>query len=157
MGVKFKIIITALMVIGFAAGFCNALYPQITAYDIERIHIFFFNLCCGGTIILHYTQATNKTCYKTGAFFLLSVVFSVTAFLNLYIISIIILLILAFITETVRIKKFSFFPFQFFQSNVPTAKKIHQASLLCLSIGLILSVLAIINQQYYQIINSNKA
>jgi len=150
MNIKFKIILAILMTTGFSAEFFEILFPEALVYDLERLHIFFFNLCCGSTILLFYTEAEDELSYKTRLFFLLSIIFTIAAFLTYYIISIIILLILVFITESVRIKRFSFFPFEFFKTNVSIAKKFHHASLLCLSIGLILSIPAIINEEYYK-------
>jgi hypothetical protein len=64
-------------------------------------------------------------------------------------------LILAGIVESVRIKKFTVFPIGFFRKEDVSAK-FHQASLLCLSIGLFLSCLVIWNNEYLKLISLPK-
>jgi hypothetical protein len=62
---------------------------------------------------------------------------------------------LVFLVEKVRIQHFGFFPFSFFSYNVPVERKFHLASLLCLSIGIILAELMILNNYYFKIISPN--
>lgn len=68
----------------------------------------------------------------------------------------IISLILALIVESARIKKFSFFPFGFFSKNEPVYLKFHQASLLCLSMALVISCAVTLNNEYLKLISMPK-
>jgi hypothetical protein len=81
-------------------------------------------------------------------FYVLSFIYAFFAFFEIYPPAIAISFVLFAIVESVRNSKFSFFPFDFFTLKVPSANKFHHASLLCLSIGLLISVFAIVNNQY---------
>jgi hypothetical protein len=131
--------------------------PLFTAsdfpYDFERLHIFFFNLCSGGTILLYYTE-NRKKLSSAGTFFLMAAVgYAIFAFFKIYLPAIIIGLILAGIVEKVRMRRFSPLPLHFFQSGVPVAEKFHQAALLCLSIGLLISSGVILNNEFLHFIS----
>ena len=56
-GLKTTIII--LMSIALLFGFLHLFLPGFK-YNFERLHVFLFNLCCGGTIILYYTEKKKK-------------------------------------------------------------------------------------------------
>jgi hypothetical protein len=141
------------MTTALAFGFMHHFFPDT---NFERLHIFLFNLCTGGTIILYFTIDKGRMTKRLYAFFFLSFAYAFLAFFELYPAAIAVSLALFFISESVRNMKFSFFPSDFFTSSVPTAQKFHHASLLCLSIGLLISITAIINQEYYTFIHSEK-
>jgi len=134
-------------------GFLGLFIPF---YNFERLHIFLFNLSSGGTIILMYTEKKKTFTVKTGAFYILSLLYAACAFFSLYQYAICLALIMAFIAENIRSNRFSFFPADFFKRSVTFYSKFHQASLLCLSIGLIISSLVICNHQYWKILSSPK-
>ena len=69
-------------------------------------------------------------------------------FLEMYIPAMAASVILALIVESIRMKKFSVFPWGFVRKNEPVSAKFHQASLLCLSLGLLISTAVILNNQY---------
>ncbi|MBF0103609.1 MAG: hypothetical protein HQK77_22140 [Desulfobacterales bacterium] len=148
-----KFIFLAIMTIALMFGFLNLFFPH---YHFERLHIFLFNLCSGGTIILYFSENKPVMSNLVIAFFILSFLYAIAAFLEYYAIAIVLALILFVLVERIRISCFSFFPIQFFQKHCSVSKKFHLASLLCLSIGLIISVIAICNQEYYTLINSPK-
>jgi hypothetical protein len=64
--------------------------------------------------------------------------------------------VLAFIVESVRIERFSFFPGNFFSLTRSVSGKFHQASLLCLSIGLVFSSVVIVNNEYLHLVYMEK-
>ncbi len=134
-------------------GFLHLFVPGI---NFERLHIFLFNLCSGGTLILVYTEKKPSFSIRTGVFFLLSVCYALSAFFQLYPLAIALALVLAAIVETVRVKAFSFFPVDFFKRSPSTSIKFHQAALLCLSIGLIISSLVILNNEYLRLVSAPK-
>jgi len=141
------------MTIALSFGFMHHFIPE---YNFERLHIFLFNLCSGGTIILYFTMDKGRMTKRLYAFFTLSFVYAFLAFFEYYALAIVVSLILFLIVESVRNMKFNFFPSDFFTLKVPTAQKFHHASLLCLSIGLLISISAIVNQEYYTFIHSEK-
>ncbi len=156
MSAKLRFVLFSLISLSFFFGFSHSLFPEFHKYDFERLNIFFFNLCCCGTVILYYTEAKRELSEKSALFFILSFIYALSTFFNYYILTMIISFVLLIIVEKVRIKRFSFFPSNFFDSSVSVSIKFHHASLLCLSIALIFSVLAIINEEYYKILFFSK-
>lgn len=141
------------MTIALGFGFMHLILPNI---NFERLHIFLFNLCSGGTIILYFTEKQKQITKNVILFYLLSVCYALTAFFEIYTASIVIAVILALIVERVRIRAFSFFPYDFFTMRVPVASKFHQASLLCLSLALLFSAFAVLNHQYIHLLPFRK-
>ncbi len=148
-----KIIFLCIMTMALAFGFLNLF---INGPNFERLHIFLFNLCSGGTIILYYTENQKSISIKVALFLFLAICYAIFAFLKIYIPCMIISVILLIIVEVIRIKNFSFFPWDFFKPSVPAYKKFHQASLLCLSIGLIISCLVILNNEFIHVVTIKK-
>ncbi|MGE4318333.1 MAG: hypothetical protein AB7E96_05450 [Deferribacterales bacterium] len=148
-----KALFLATMTIALSFGF---MHHAIHGYDFERLHIFLFNLCSGGTIILYYTMDRKDLPKRLIAFYLLAVAFAVLAFFRQYILCIIIAFALFGIVESIRYKKFSFFGREFFSRAYPVAVKFHHAALLCLSIGLLISIFAMVNEEYYRMLDFEK-
>ena len=136
------------MTAALACGFLHHLVaPHIM--NFERLHIFLFNLCSGGTLLIHYTEGERELSRNGRIFLGLSLAFAFCAFMHWYIITLIIPLALSVITEKVRVDHFgSKLPRALFSATETTARRFHQASLLCLSLGLIMSSLAILNSQF---------
>jgi hypothetical protein len=145
----FLITMTTALFFGFLGLF-------IPGYNFERLHIFFFNLSSGGTIILIYTEKKKTFSGSTGAFYILSLLFAVCAFFQFYLYAVAIAIVMALLVEKIRSSRFSYFPIDFFKGSSSVSSKFHQASLLCLSIGLIISSLVICNHQYWKILSSPK-
>jgi len=143
------------MTIALAFGFLHLFVSDGKALNFERLHIFLFNLCSGGTIILYYSEKEKRLTNKAILFSLLSLCYAVFAFFQLYFVSMLIAFFLAGVVESVRIKRFSFFPYGFFK-NVSVSEKFHQASLLCLSMGLVISALVIANNEFFRIVSFPK-
>ena len=145
---NFRLILLATMTSALLFGFLHLFFPADYPYDFERLHIFLFNLCCGATVLLFHSLPRDVFHRRTAVFFLFSLCYAVTAFLKLYIPAIAISIFLFAIVESVRVKKFSFFPKEFFDTS-PVSVKFHHAALLCLSIGLLLSIAAIVNEEFH--------
>ncbi len=143
------------MTLALFFGFLHLFITDGKAINFERLHIFLFNLCSGGTILLYYTEKKERLTKKTLVFSLLALCYALCAFLKFYIVSMFIALLLAGIVEYVRIRRFSVFPHDFF-SRAPVSEKFHQASLLCLSMGLVISALVIANNEYFGIVSFPK-
>ena len=155
MSSKIKIIFALLMSTALMFGFTHLFFPEVR-HDFERLHIFLFNLCSGGTIIIYFSEKKKELSVKALIFLLLAVCYAVFAFMEIYIPAMIISIILALIVESVRIRLFSLFPVQFFRKNEPVYAKFHQASLLCLSCGLIISCGVILNNKYLHFVSMPK-
>jgi hypothetical protein len=109
---------------------------------------------CGGTVLLYFTQGRRKITWQVLVFLIGSLAFSIAAFLNLYTPASILCFILAFVVETVRVGKFSFFPNEFFDHSAQLSDKFHQAALLCLSLGLLICAGVMIDTQYIHLIHN---
>jgi hypothetical protein len=146
-----KIIYGCLAVTALVFGFFHLVVPD-SSYNFERLHVFLFNLCGGGALLLFYTLKQRKIPLRVSVFLVLSISYAVFAFLEIYIPAMILSIILALIVESVRWQKFSFLPLGFFQKKEPVYLKFHQASLLCLSMALVISTLVILNNEYLKLI-----
>lgn len=136
------------MATALGCGFLHHLVPP-EEINFERLHIFLFNLVSGGTLLIYFTEDKRSLSKRGLAFLILSISFATCAFLEFYKPTLIIPLILAVIIETVRVDHFgSCIPKALFSRNEPTSRKFHQASLLCLSLGLVISSIAILNSQF---------
>ena len=153
MTTKLKLLFTFMMTLALLFGYMFHFFPE---YHFERLHIFLFNLCTGGTILLYFTENDESLSRKVSLFFILSFSYAVFSFLELFAPAIVSAIAMVPIVEYIRIKKFSFFPKDFFTTKATTATKFHHAALLCLSIGLIISIFAIINDVYYRVLNFEK-
>lgn len=140
----FWLIMTFAMTCGFLHHF---IAPE--TLNFERLHIFLFNLCSGGTLLIYFTEGHNRLSRNGLFFLLLSIAFAICAFMHWYGPTLVIPLLLAAIIERVRITHFgSRSPKALFSTKEPTSRKFHQASLLCLSLGLTLSSPVILNSEY---------
>ncbi len=155
MSIKLKSLFSILMITAIVFGFIHIYSPSIN-YSFERLHIFLFNLCTGGTILLYYTQARTKISWTVRLFFAGSLIYAFSAFLKLYPLTILTSALLFVLVEKTRIEKFSLLPILFFKQNKPVSEKFHQAALLCLSTGLIIASLVILNNEYFKLVAMEK-
>lgn len=144
---RLKALFVFLMTTALAFGFLHQFFGHVSL-NFDRLHIFLFNLCSGGTIVLYYTEGLKRLSLKVSLFLCISLCYACFAFFELYIPAIACSIILACLVESIRIKAFSFFPWNFFDSTAPVAKKFNQASLLCLSMGLLISSVVIVNNEF---------
>ncbi len=135
------------MSLAFAFGYLDFYLDK----NFERLHIFLFNLTSGGFTILYLTEGKGIPSLKSLIFFFLSIAYALLAFFEIYYPAAAIAVILAFIVESYRIKKFPFFPLSFFKVKSSASVKFHQASLLCLSIALLLSSFVILNEVWLKL------
>ncbi len=149
-----KIVLAFLMVLALFFGFLSLFVPS--DYNFERLHIFLFNLVAGGTIVILYTEGRKHLSLISASFFIISIAFAVAAFFEIYPFSMTVALVLAGIVEFLRWKRFSVFPIDFFKKDVPIYEKFHQASLLCLSMGLVISTLVTLNNEYLKLVTMPK-
>ncbi|MCK5684603.1 hypothetical protein KAJ27_10790 [bacterium] len=151
MNIKLKLLFAILMITALSFGFIDIYFPSDN-YSFERLHIFLFNLCTGGTILLYFTSGQTKVSKDIAIFFISSLVYAFSAFFEFYPLTILVSILLFTLVEKIRIKKFSLFPSGFFRSDESVAQKFHQASLLCLSIGIAMASLVILNNEYFKLI-----
>lgn len=137
-----------MMTIALGCGFLHHLVaPEIL--NFERLHIFLFNLCSGGTLLIYFTEDKPQLSKRGQVFLGLALAFAFCAFMQWYIPALIIPLCLAVITEKVRMTHFDCcFPRALFSRQESVARKFHQAALLCLSLALIFSSPVILNSVY---------
>jgi hypothetical protein len=157
-----KIILWLLFTLGFVFGFAGLVFPNQSplvetptpdTFQFQRLHIFLFNLVGGGTTLFFFTEQKPKLSWRGGLYLLGSIAFSLAAFLNQYLLAIVFAIGLAVLIESLRVSRYSFFPHDFFRTDIPVARKFHQAALLCLSLGLLIASFVMLNNQYLHIIN----
>ncbi len=148
----FRILLFTTMTAAFIFGFMD----RFINMNFERLHIFLFNLTSGGFTILYLTGGKPVPGAKAWIFFIMSIVYAFLAFFKMYIPAASVAVILAVIVELFRRERFGFFPFIFFRSREDTSSKFHNASLLCLVIGLLLSSFVILNDVYFRLFHFEK-
>jgi hypothetical protein len=72
-----QIILMGLMVATLLFGFLNLFIRRATLYNFERLHIFLFNLCSGGAILIYYTESQKVLSTKGRLFLILAVIYAV--------------------------------------------------------------------------------
>ena len=109
-----RIFILALMVLAFMFGFADQVWDR----NFERLHIFLFNLCAGGFIILCHTENEARPSTRCYTFLVLSLVYAVSAFLQLYTIAALLSFSLGLLVELIRVRSFSFIPSDLFNFRI---------------------------------------
>lgn len=142
-----KAILFASMSSAFIFGFMD----HYVNMNFERLHIFLFNLTSGGFTILYLTGRKGIPGKKVLAFYMLSILYAFLAFMKIYIPAALIAVMLAVIVESYRREIFPFFPLIFFKTRSSTSEKFHNASLICLVIGLLLSSFVILNDTWLKL------
>lgn len=145
---QFKTLLLVMMTSALACGFLHHLVPP-AVLNFERLHIFLFNLCSGGTLLVYFTEGRSRLSRRCILFLVLALAFALCAFLQWYLPTLFIPLALAYLIEAVRVDHFgSRFPRGLFTFREPVPRKFHQAALLCLSLGLTFSSPVILNSVY---------
>jgi len=140
-----RIFILALMVLAFMFGFADQVWDK----NFERLHIFLFNLCAGGFIILCHTENEARPSTRCYTFLVLSLVYAVSAFLQLYTIAALLSFSLGLLVELIRLRSFSFIPSDLFDFRISVVDKFHHASVLCLSLALFIATFVLINNNAF--------
>lgn len=143
-----KAILLLIMGTALASGFMHHLVsPEVM--NFERLHIFLFNLCSGGTTLIYFTEDRPFLSRQACLFLALSLTFTVCAFMQWYGPTLVLPLFLAIIVERVRVTHFgSFLPWDLFSGKETVSRKFHQAALCCLSLGLLQSAFVVLNNVY---------
>ena len=156
MSLKLRAMLTICMVTALFFGFLHLFVPNGSLYNFERLHIFLFNLVSGGTILIHFSEGGRRLSWRAVCFAGLSLGYALLAFKKIYLPAMAIAFVLALIVDSVRIRLFSVFPANFFDGQASVAAKFHQAALLCLSLGLVISGLVILNNEFLHLIHLEK-
>lgn len=138
---RLRLVLLAAMVSAFVFGYADL----VANHNFERLHIFFFNLCSGGFVIVYHTENTARPSPRVLAFLALSLLYAVFAFLQLYLPAALLSLVLAVLVESIRLGKFPFLPLDLFATRTPVMDKFHHASILCLSISLAIAAFVVVN------------
>lgn len=147
--------IAGTMSLALVFGFLDSFGPDAFV-SCKRLHIFLFNLVSGGVLIIYYSQRTPDLGKRAMTYYLLSLAYALSAAARLYPLTLALSLPLFALVESVRIRRFSLFPFDFFRRDVRVCEKFHQAALLCLSLGIAIASLVILNNEYLHLISYRK-
>lgn len=140
-----RIVILGLMVLAFMFGFADQVWDR----NFERLHIFLFNLCAGGFIILYHTENTGRPSLRCYTFLILSLIYAVSAFLKFYYVAALLSFSLGILVETIRIRAFSPLPSDLFNFRTSVVDKFHHASVLCLSLALFIATFVLVNDNVF--------
>jgi hypothetical protein len=140
-----RIFILALMVLAFMFGFADQVWDK----NFERLHIFLFNLCAGGFIILCHTENEGRPSSRCYTFLVLSLVYALSAFLQLYTLAALLSFILGLLVEVIRVRSFPFLPTDLLNFRISVVDKFHHASVLCLSLALFIATFVLINNNAF--------
>jgi hypothetical protein len=153
---SFKILLFSSMSLALAFGFVHLLVPD-SEWPFERLHVFLFNLCSAGAIVIGWSvpEGWRRSRWEA-AWFATALAYALSAFFERYELTLAISIPLFFIVEWVRVKRFSWFPTVFFSKTAPLREKFHHASLLCLSSGVVIASLVILNEQMLSLVSSPK-
>jgi hypothetical protein len=161
MSTRLKVILWILLTAGFIFGYASLVLPGQTAiletprpgtFQFQRLHIFLFNLVCGGVLLLHFTLAKQRVSWREWLYLVVALTFSVMAFLNQYLVAALLAISLSIIVESVRVEAFNAFPIDLFQTKIPLYRRFHHAALLCLSLGLLISAGVIFDNLYFHLL-----
>lgn len=142
-----KAVLAFTMTLALAFGFFHLLWSS-SPHSFERLHIFLFNLCSGGVVLLYYTEGTKHISRWVWIYFALALAYSISAFFEVYWPAIVISIPLLIMVESIRQHRFSFSPLSFFKAGVPVFEKFNHAAILCLSSGLIIASVVMLNNEY---------
>jgi len=153
---KLKTLLLVMMATALACGFMHHLIPP-TVLNFERLHVFLFNLCSGGTLLIYFTEEQKELSRRGQLFVVLALAFAFSAFFQWYIPAMLLPLALAYLVNRVRIDHFgSGFPVGLFSLHESVPRKFHQAALLCLTLGLCFSSPVILNSVYLHWVHIEK-
>ncbi len=143
MSLAARILLFALLASAMPLGFFHPPSEDL-ARGLYRLHIFLFNLVGGGTLVLWHTQGRGRVKPATAGFLALALGFSLLVFLGRMEAAAACAVAGAVMVERVRAARFGYWPGLFFRPAA-VAEKFHLASLLCLSIGMVLCAFALVN------------
>ena len=138
---RLRLTLLTIMVAAFFFGFADLIANR----NFERLHIFLFNLCSGGFVVLYHTENTARPSIRSLAFLVLSLLYAIFAFLQIYLAAAVLSLALAALVESIRLQKFPFLPRDLFSFRTPVVDKFHHASILCLSLSLVIAAFVVVN------------
>ncbi len=83
MSISLRIILMGLMSAALLFGFLDLFVPGATLYNFERLHIFLFNLCSGGVVLIYFSESQKELSTKGRLFLILAVIYAILAFAKL--------------------------------------------------------------------------
>lgn len=146
---QLRLIFLLLMASALAFGYTGLFVPADFQFNFERLHIFLFNLCSGGTILIYFTEDARRLTGPGKAFLVLSFSYALLAFYEIYLPALVVGVLLAGLVEAVRVRHFSWNPKSFWSPDVLVQRKFHHAALVCLSLGLLASSMVIANNEFF--------
>lgn len=146
MGLAHRVLLAAALTAALGFGFLDTLFPN-GRYDFDRMHVFLFNLCCGGFVLLWFVRGGGRPSADLHAWLGLSAAYAVTAFLGRYPVTLLLSLPLCALVERARVQSFGWLPIHLFRAGRTREKFLH-TSLLCLSVGILTCSVVIVNNEW---------
>ena len=142
-----RLAIGAAILLAMLCGFLDPVWPE-AGLSFKRLHIFLFNLVCGGALVIYHTEGRRAFSGRGKAYVALALIYALSAAAGFYPLTLAISVPLCLLVESVRVRRFSFLPVDFFWRDRPAGDKFLHASLLCLSLAVALASLVIANNEY---------
>lgn len=142
-----RLALGAIMTVALAFGFLHLLVAD-PPHDLDRLHVFLFNLCAGGAILVHYGRGIGPVRPSEYLYLALTLAYAISAFFEHYLVPILLSVPLIALVESVRIRRFgSFFPWRFFRAG-EVSDKFLEAALLCLSMATGAAAVVMLNNEH---------
>ncbi len=154
MSAGYKAVFGLTMALALAFGFLHIFVPD-SPLDLDRLHIFLFNLCAGGAILLFHATGERRVTRLVLGYFGVSLAYAVAAFMEFHVATMLLSLPIIAMVERVRIQRFSLLPLEFFKAR-PVEDKFLHAALLCLSVGAAMASLVILDNEYLHLLQREK-
>ena len=151
----YRVVLALTMSLALGCGFLHLAVPD-SPWSFERLHIFLFNLCAGGAVILYLAEQLRAPSWRVCAYFLLAIGYALSAFFLLYPLTVALSVPLWWLVERARTRRFPRFPVDLFRRSMPVSHKFQQASLLCLSLAIAIASVVIVNDQYLHLLSYRK-
>ena len=155
MAVRYRVVLVATLMLALGFGFLHHLVPG-HARAFARLHIFLFNLVCGGALALHLAQRRTEPSREAKLYFVLGAAYAACGALGSYALTLALSAPLLGVVESVRSRRFASTPWGLLRARTGIADRFTHASLLCLSLGIVVADLVILNQQRWHLVTSDK-
>jgi hypothetical protein len=155
MALRYRVVLVATMTMALAFGFLHHLVP---GHDraFARLHIFLFNLVCGGALALYLAQRRSAPSREAKLYFVLGAGYALCGALDRHLLTLALSAPLLAVVEAVRSRRFASTPWELLRRRARIADRFTHASLLCLSLGIVVADLVILNQQRWHLVMSDK-
>ena len=155
MGNRLKVGLVIAMTAALGFGFLPLVVPD-SPWSFERLHVFLFNLCSCGAVLIGFSAPAARAWRRAAVWFAVALAYALSAFFEAYPLTLALSVPLWAVVERTRQQRFGLVPWDFFSGRVRVSEKFHHAALLCLSLGVVIASLVIVNNEYLHLVRYEK-